>query len=192
MDAIEEGKCYYLKDFHVKEYQLRKHLSMPKSDFEITPIDDIKNTVTPLPDDDEYTTVRVVRVIGVIQLDSYKCCLQCKARVEPQTPPMGKCTKDSCMMMQLFELCQDQITARVLLQHRYDEGQYDNVMCSAFGDIVYQLANIPKNHPITKADLLKTQPIREVRFHTSKKIILSIVRRTACYRYRKLSAKCFL
>ena len=42
VDALEEGKSYYLKNFHVKEYQLKKYLSMPKSDFEVTPIDDIK------------------------------------------------------------------------------------------------------------------------------------------------------
>jgi len=56
----------------------------------------------------------------------------------------------------LFDLCQDQITAYVLLRHLSDEGLYDNVTCFAFEDIVYQLANAPKNHPTTKPDLLKT------------------------------------
>ena len=37
-------------------------------------------------------------------------------------------------MMQLFDLCPEQITARVLLQHVNDEGQYDQVTCSALGD----------------------------------------------------------
>lgn len=32
VDALQEGKCYNLKNFHVKEL---KHLSMPKSNFEI-------------------------------------------------------------------------------------------------------------------------------------------------------------
>ena len=76
VDALQEGKCYNLKNFHVKEFQSKKHLSMPKSDFEISPIDNIENTVKPLPDDDEYTTIHDVQVIGVQQLDTYKSCLQ--------------------------------------------------------------------------------------------------------------------
>ena len=56
---------------------------MPKSDFEISPIDNIGNTVKPLPNDDEYTAIYNVQVIGVSQLDNYKSCLQYRARVEP-------------------------------------------------------------------------------------------------------------
>ena len=115
VDSLEEWKRYNLKNFHVKEYQLKKHLSMPKTDFEISQIDDIDNTVQPQPSD-EITTLHNAHVIGVQQLDSYKCCLQCKARVEPMTPPLGKCTKDDCLMMQLyFEFCIDQASARTLL-----------------------------------------------------------------------------
>ena len=110
----------------------------------------IENTIKPLPNDDEYTTIYNVQVIGVLQLDNYKSCLQCRARVEPLSPPLGKCTKEDYLMMQLFDLCPEQITARVLLQHLNDEGQYDQVTCSAFGDMVYQLANLSKGHCITK------------------------------------------
>ena len=119
---------------------------MPKSDFEISPINNIENTVTPLPDDDEYTTIYNVKIVGVPQLDNYRSCLQCKARVEPLTPPLGKCTREDCMMMQLFDLCQDQLSARVLLRHINDKRQHNHVTCSAFGDMVYQLANLPNNH----------------------------------------------
>ena len=178
VDALQEGKCYNLKNFHVKEFQSKKHLSMPKSNFEISPIDNIENTVKPLPEDDEYTTIHDVQVIGVQQLDTYKACLQCKARVEPLTPPLGKCTKENCLMVQLFDLCQEQISARVLLRH-YTKRQYNHITCSVFGEAVYQLANVPKDHPITKVDLLKSQPpIHEVQFLTDKKIITSILRQT--------------
>ena len=56
VDSLEEGKSYNLKNFHVKEYQFKKHLSMPKTDFEISQIDDIENTVQPQPSD-EITTL---------------------------------------------------------------------------------------------------------------------------------------
>ena len=175
VNALEEGKCYHLKIFHIKEFQSRKHLSMPKNDFEITQIDNIENTVDPPTDENEHTTIKNVQVIGVHQLDSYKCCLQCKAWVEPLTPPLGKCTKEDCTMMQLFDLCQDQTIARVLFRHQNDKGQWESITCSAFGDMVYQLANVHKDEPITKPDLLKGQKFQEVRFLTNKKIIVSIL-----------------
>ena len=61
---------------------------MPKSDFEIKPINDIENTVDP-PPNDKYTTLHEVQIIVVQQLDSYKSCLQCKACVEPLTPTLA-------------------------------------------------------------------------------------------------------
>ena len=93
VQALEKGKSYHLKIFHIKEFQSRKHLSMPKNDFKIIQTDNIENTVDPPTDDDKHTTIKNVQVIGVHQLDSYKCCLQCKAWVEPLTPPLEKCTR---------------------------------------------------------------------------------------------------
>ena len=34
-------------------------------------------------------------------VDIYKSCLLCKARIEPTTPPLGKCSKADCAMIQL-------------------------------------------------------------------------------------------
>ena len=104
---------------------------MPKTDFEIYQIDDIENTIQPQPSD-EITTLHNVQVIGVQQLDSYKCCLQCKARVESMTPPLGKCTKDDCLMMQLYDLCIDQTSARMLLRYSNEDGQPEHITCLAF------------------------------------------------------------
>ena len=76
---------------------------MPKSDFEIMLIE---RTVSPPPNDNnEYTTIYHVQVVRVPQLINYGSCLQCEARVEPLTSQLGKCTKDDCLMMQLFHLC---------------------------------------------------------------------------------------
>ena len=176
LDALEQGKCYNLKDFQVKEFQSKKHLSMPRNNFKILPIDYLENTVPPPPEENESTTIHDVQIIGVSQLDIYKSCLQCKARVEPQTPPMGKCTKGECLMMQLYDLCQDQIVTRVLLRHLNDKGHHETITCSAFGDMVYQLAGVPKTHNPTITDLLKCQQMNEMQFLTDKKIITFILR----------------
>ena len=58
-----------------------------------------------------------VQIIGVLQLDTYKECLQCKARVEPLALPLGKCSKADCAMMQRYDLCTNQLSAKLLVLH---------------------------------------------------------------------------
>ena len=140
----------------MKEYQFKKHLSMPKTDFEISHIDDIENTVQPQASD-EITILHNVQVIGV-------------------TPPLGKCTKDDCLMMQLYDLCVDQTSARMLLRYSNEDGQPEHITCLAFGDILFKVANIPKSNVSTKSDLLKCQPIAEMKYVTEKRIITLVLR----------------
>lgn len=52
-------------------------------------------------EDDVSVTITNARIIGVIQLDKYRACLKCKARVEPlNPPPLGRCSKSDCLMTQ--------------------------------------------------------------------------------------------
>ena len=103
-------------------------------------------------------------MMSKLLVDTYRSC---KARVEPQTPPLGKY---DCSMIQLFDLCPEQIMTRVMLRH------LNNVTCSAYGDTVYHLANKPKNYPVTKADLLKTQKLHEIQILTGNNIIAVVIR----------------
>ena len=175
IDALQEGKSYSLNNFHVKEFKGKKHLSVPKADFEITPIDDIQNVVNEVLDDDEVTVIQNPQIIGVIELDNYRSCLQCKARVEPQTPPLGKCTREDCLMIQLFDICPEQIMVRVMLRY-INDGKYTHLTCLAYGDTVYTLANVPNDHNVTKDDFLKGQKISEVHIVNGKNIITFILR----------------
>lgn len=84
MDVLKEGKSYSLTNFQVEG---KKHLSMPKAEFQISPIDNLMDTVDEIPtDDDERITIHHVTVDGVSELDHYHSCLLYHARVEPQTP----------------------------------------------------------------------------------------------------------
>ena len=178
VDSLEKGKSYTLKNVHVKEFQSKKHLSIPKNYFEVTIINDLEDTVDEIPTDDEHTTLYNPQIIGVTDLDNYRSCLQCKARVEPQTPPLGKCTKEDCLMIQLYDLCQEQVTVRVMLRHVNNEGEYCHITCSAYGDLVYQLANMPKNLPLTKSDFLKPQKLHEIQILSGKNIVTFLLRQS--------------
>ena len=140
-------------------------------------VNDLEDTVDEIPTDDEHTTLYNPQIID---LDNDRPCLQCKARVEPQTPPLGKCTKEECLMIQLHDLCQEQITVRVMLRHVNNEGEYSHITCSAYGDLVYQLANMAKNHPLTKSDILKHQKLHEIQIFTGKNIVTFVLHKADC------------
>lgn len=172
IDTLEEGRCYELTNFHVKGYQSKKHLAQPKTNFRITPLTtDIKTTV---PDAEH--TIQNVQILGIAQLDHYKTCMQCKGRVEPMTPPLGKCTQDNCLMIQLYDLCQDQISARLYLRYLNAQGQSKKVVCAASGDVVHQLADLPRDQKVTMSDLLKARPIHQVKFLTERNVITHVLR----------------
>ncbi len=79
------------------------------------------------------TTISNVQIVGVLLLDSYKACLQCKARVEPMTPPLGKCSSMDCVMIQRYDLCTQNTTAKLQLMYTpVGEQQAKFVQCQIF------------------------------------------------------------
>ena len=160
-NSIKKGDCYCLQNFVVKEWNSVKYLSMPRSGLLITPIFEIGEVKTSdemeCPPDEQ---IEDADVIGVPQLHAYKCCLTCRARVEPMTPPMGKCTKDNCAMIQRYDLCSDQGSAKVLLR----SGSRRQTL-KVFGKLLHELAGVPESQLVTTAYLLKLPPIPMIKFN---------------------------
>ena len=48
---------------------------------------------------------------AVLQLDS---CLHCKAPVEPSSPPLGRCSKQDCAVLQSYNICSEHISAKII------------------------------------------------------------------------------
>ena len=92
VNIMKHSQSYCLKDFMVREYQNTKYLTMAKDGSEIIPIEDIGG-VAEKTEDNELYVIKNVTVGGVPYFDTYKSCLQCKARVEPETEARGKCSK---------------------------------------------------------------------------------------------------
>ena len=140
VDELEISKSYSLENITVREYASNKYLSLPKDGFSISSIEDIG------PVDDEYTKIddhlmllESAVIIGVPQLDSYKSCLACKARVEPDAieadkPPLGRCTK--CGMLQRFNQCSEQLSAKLIVMQEYVGCSPLTKTLHAFGKII--------------------------------------------------------
>ena len=118
--ALQQGKSYILKNFVVRVYQLTKYLGMGGYATAIVLTDDIGEVHVASNIQIEEVTLKNVVIVGIPHLDTHKACLQCKARVEPLTPPLGRCSKRECKMLQRFDLCTDHTTAKLMLMHQVD------------------------------------------------------------------------
>ena len=53
-------------------------------------------------------------IIEVSHLSTHKVCLRCNARVEASTSTLGRCMKSECVMLQRYNICVDQLSAKML------------------------------------------------------------------------------
>ncbi len=118
----------------VREFQATRYLSMSRA-ASISSTDDIGDVAEQV-DSDETLVLESAVVVGMLHIDVYLCCLGCKARVEPLTPPLGKCT--GCLM-QRSNLCRQVTSAKLLLMYERD-GKNRMMQCHAYDDILREMA----------------------------------------------------
>ena len=77
--SLELGKSSPLIYFFEK-YNTKKYLSFPKNNFTIT---ELRTQQFERPhESDDFVSIKEAQTVGVLMLDSYNSCLNCKARVE--------------------------------------------------------------------------------------------------------------
>lgn len=105
-------------------------------------------------------------IVAVLQLDAYRSCLRCKARVEPSSPPLGRCSKVDCAMLQRYDACPEHTSTKLLCS-------VDSNMRSmyTFGQTVQDLACITDNSAVTEEALLKSPPFKSVTINANNIII---------------------
>ena len=112
-----------------------------------------------------------VAIVGVPFLDSYKSCLQCNARVEPETPPLGKCSKPECMMLQRYDLCTENTSAKLMLMYDGKDGERRSIQTYACGEVVCQIAGAGE---LTQEGLLKRGNFSSITLIRDKYIIKDV------------------
>ena len=119
---VQAGMSYNFHNFMVREYALTKFLPMAKDGSKIEPISNT-GEVKQCKDgnDKEETTLSNALIVAVLHLDSYRPCICCKARVEPLLPPLARCSKSDCTMLQRYHVCSEHISAKLLFK--------DNTIC---------------------------------------------------------------
>ena len=142
--ALQDGKSYKLNNFVVREYKNIKFLSMPR----------------------EGSTIAEIEDIGEVE-DMDKACIRCKARVEPLTPPLARCSRPDCLMPQRFDFCKDQLSAKLMFMHGRKK-EIDTLHAS--GNIVEDIADEAEGEEITIEALLRA-PMMDTITYNDKKII---------------------
>ena len=115
---------------------------MPRDGAVITAIDDIGDVIEAASDDAISTEIFNVEIVGVPQLDCYKSCLKCKARIELLSPHLGKCSKLSCAMMQRYDRCPNQLSAKLMMTWVDRELGACTQSLFAYGKIVSSIAGL--------------------------------------------------
>ncbi len=108
-------------------------------------------------------------IIAVPSLNVYKAFMRCNARVEPQSPPLGICSKEDCSTMQRYNLCKEQ---EISFSHGTDE-KVETL--HGFGKIIEDLADEAKDEEITPESLLLAPRLTKVVFN-DKKVITGFCR----------------
>ena len=122
-------------------------------------------------EEDEVSVIHQVKIMGVPALDIYKLCLLCKARIKPMTPPMGKCSKTDCAMIQHYGMCPEQVSAKILVQYQPDNGQTKVIQLNAYNNLLFEIANLSPDENLTCMALLTTPTFTSMTYITDKKII---------------------
>ena len=153
---LDDNQSYTLKSFLVREFG-GKSLTIGREGSEICPIPDIGEVAA---DDDgcKLQTIKKATIIGVLQLDTYRSCLRCKARVDPITPPLGRCSKSGCNMLQRFDMCAEHTSAKLLFQ-----SESDTYSLYAYGQTVKNIVS----SEVTEAALLKVASLSSITYDTN-------------------------
>ena len=82
--------------------------------------------------------------------------------VEPRTPPLGKCSKHDCEMLQRYDICSQHTSAELLFM----EGKKMYTLY-AYGDSVKKLAGIDSDEIVTEETLLHIPKFSKVHFNAN-------------------------
>ena len=103
---LERERCYKLTSWQIKEYGGKKYLGLARDqgsetsllseDIEVTKCADQEATEKPISNP---------AIVAVLKLETFKSCLRCQGRVEPESPPLGRCSKPECGTLQRFDIC---------------------------------------------------------------------------------------
>ena len=140
LDVLVVSKSYKLTQFRIREFNMTKSLSLCRQGSDIEQIPDIGPVQENTEDLKAQTPDYIFKadIIAVKQLETFSACINCKGRVEPLTPPGGRCSRKDCGMFQRIDKCSTQVSAQLFIEHGVTDKK--SIYLWAFGPTLCKLA----------------------------------------------------
>ena len=151
IDSLVKGETYKFENILVNEFQHEKYLQVPRNGSTGTKIEELPNVVAHDDVPDTFPTVLSAEIVGVLSLDSYISCLNCKSKITISTDTTGKCNK--CSLIQSLRHSTKQLRAKVIIST--PGGNY--LTLDVFGQNVAAIAEIDEAE-VTADNLISAQP----------------------------------
>ncbi len=170
--TLKEGKSYVFRALIVKEFDSKVYVSKGR-DSSICEIDDIVDNVEFQEPEIESTHIKLARIVAVQELNKYRCCLSCKARVEPVMEGLGRCSKEDCQMLQKYDVCPEQVQAKLMF---VSESKF--ISLYVYGKLLLDLAG-RKDTDISEEILLQLPVFHSIEYNSQDVIIKFLPESTA-------------
>ena len=147
--ALEEGKTYHLEGFRIGEYNGVKYLAFSREGSKVILSKKAIEAVEPIISDGKIVDIEEPKIIAVYRLESLKSCFRCHCRVEPSSPPLGRCIECN---MQDYDMCQSSTVAELLVL-----ANSKMISLQVSGELVAYIAKTdpPTDLALMRADILR-------------------------------------
>ena len=154
---LHEQTSYKLENFVVREWGGTKYLSMG-SKSKVIKIEDIEDSKIEANDDE--SVLHGAQIVAVSQLDNYKVCMRCGARIEPSSDTFERCSKHDCSMLQKVDFCTVHTYAKLMLM-----AKSTFVTLSSHGKLLLSLADVKEESELSEEHLLSQPVLKEVTYN---------------------------
>lgn len=131
--VLEEDRSYRFNNVTVRSFNGVKYLSLSEAST-ITAIDDIGEIVEEYPNEGQTLKVVEAEIHGVLNIEEYKSCMSCQAKVVEVNMGIGQCGK--CGMKMKITRCENSTVARLLLTDTDDNKHKVTAFSKVIADIV--------------------------------------------------------
>ncbi len=163
IDSLEKNNSYKLSKFLVREFNMMKSLSLSRQGA-IELVDDIGEVVKARDNDDlkAVSSLFDATILAVEELVTFIVCPKCaNGRVDPLTPPNGRCSFLDCGVIVRVDRCDKRISAKLLF-----ESKNAKKSLFAYGEMINNLTDVGL-HNVTAQDLLNTNTFSRIDFQNN-------------------------
>ncbi len=108
------------------------------------------------------------------ELVTFTACAKCHGRVDPLTPPSGRCARSECGVIVRIDKCKSQVSAKLLFEYGKDKRKEKSV--HAYGEMLGRMTDKVVPEGVTSGDLIRMAKFKEIQLKND--VITGLVKET--------------